>query len=93
MHPTCRGRRRARDTANSSHGTRDAFHQGMKPVLFIVFLALGPAIADQLAVVPPAYVDAMAAPVAALGTTAANRSAIARATTPSARALLCGSGS
>jgi hypothetical protein len=65
----------------------------MKPVLFIVFLALGPAIADQLAVVPSTYADAMSAPVASLGSTAANRSAIARATTPSGRALLCGRGS
>ncbi len=65
----------------------------MKPVLFIMFLALGPAIADQLAVVPPGYAGAMAAPVASLGTTAANRGAIARAIAPSTRALLCGSGS
>jgi hypothetical protein len=61
----------------------------MKPVLFLVFLALGPAIADQLAVVPAPYAEAMAAPVASLGTTAATRSAVARATTPSGRALLC----
>jgi len=65
----------------------------MKAALFIAFLALGPALADQLAVAPQAYADAMAAPVASLGTTAANRSAIARATAPSGRVLLCGRGS
>jgi hypothetical protein len=65
----------------------------MKPILLIAFLAVGPALADQLRVVPPAYADAMAGPAASLGTTAASRSAIANAATPSGRAWLCGRGS
>ena len=61
----------------------------MKPVLFIVFLALGPALADQLRVVPPLCADATAAP-GALGTAEPNRDAVAYATTPFSRAWLCG---
>jgi hypothetical protein len=64
----------------------------MKPVLFIVFLALGPALAEQLRVVPPPYADAMAVPVA-LGTATANRGAVAHAIGPAGRAWLCGGGS
>ena len=65
----------------------------MKTVLFIVFLALGPALADQLAVAPAHYAVAMATPFASLGAAAANRSAVDHATTPSERAALCGRGS
>jgi hypothetical protein len=65
----------------------------MKTVLFIVFLALGPALADQLAVVPAHYNAAMATPLASLGAAAASRSAVEHPTTPSERAVLCGRGS
>lgn len=82
-----------RQCARCACGTRDAPRHGMKTVLLIGFLALGPALADQLRMVPPAYADAMAPPVTSLGTTAASRSAIANATTPSGRTWLCGRGS
>jgi hypothetical protein len=61
------------------------FADGMKPVLFLAFLALGPALADQLPLIPAASVPDT---VAAL-----DRAPAAYPTGPrseQARALLCG---
>lgn len=54
MHATCP---RIRDTERLRavrRGTRDALFQGMKPVLLLAFLALGPALADQSPLMTPA---------------------------------------
>ncbi|HET7504360.1 MAG TPA: hypothetical protein VFK02_25235 [Kofleriaceae bacterium] len=62
----------------------------MKPVLFIAFLALGPALADQLTDAAPVYFRVAAGPIATFGNPL-SRDPVARATTPAERDWLCGS--
>jgi hypothetical protein len=72
---------------------RDALRHGMKPILFIMFLALGPALADQLGVVPRGFANALGLPEASRAAAAADPGAVARVTAPAGRAWLCGRGS
>jgi hypothetical protein len=64
----------------------------MKPVLFIAFLALGPALADQLTRAAPGYFVVASGPVA-IGGPLSSHDPVARSTTlPAAeRDWLCGS--
>jgi hypothetical protein len=67
----------------------------MKAALFLVFLALGPALADQLPVVPTFYAAAATAPVGrTVGIDPANRVSRAEAAlSADERARFCGRGS
>ncbi|HEU4732574.1 MAG TPA: hypothetical protein VFT22_31985 [Kofleriaceae bacterium] len=64
----------------------------MKPVLFIAFLALGPALADQLTRVAPGYFRVAAGPVAMLSRPLSSNpvAPLARAPTQAERDWLCG---
>jgi hypothetical protein len=46
--------------AIASRGTANAAVSRMKPVLLLAFLALGPALAEQVPIVPPVVSDAVA---------------------------------
>jgi hypothetical protein len=61
----------------------------MKTVLFLAFLALGPALADQMRLVPRVYTDSPTSPVAAASTEPI-AVALAHGTAAHDRAWLCG---
>ena len=67
----CGGCVRWHSTRGMRRGMRDADLRGMKPILLLAFLAVGPALADQFPVIRPAS-DPVVAAVAPAGSESAS---------------------